>query len=127
MSSNARGGRYLETAHINHSKPKANIGSKFPALGAVHPERDDCAPPLLVCGRCPLCQKTAARRLANLALAEHQFEYDGTRLRPLHEVEALRVEALRTSLLALGILAEDGTEGPQDSSNSEPTTEETAA
>lgn len=122
MSSKARGGKYLETAHIpEKGRVKRDIGSKFPELGAIHPERDDCAPPLAVCGRCAVCGRTAARRLANLALAEHQFEYDGTRLRPLHEVEALRVEALRTALLALGILA------PEDTEPSSTDAEETAA
>lgn len=114
MSSRARGGKYLETAHVNHSRPKASIGSKFPELGAVHPERDDCAPPLLVCGRCPVCHKAAARGLAGLALRSGAFEQEGG-----PDAEHVdRMAALRTSLLALGILAGD---------DEEPSTEESAA
>ena len=121
MSARGRGGRYLETAHINHGKPKANIGSKFPELGAVHPERDDCAPPLLVCGRCPVCHKAAARGLAGLALRSGAFAQEGG-----PDAEHVdRAAGLRTSLLALGILGgDDDTEGTKAN---EPSTEEPAA
>lgn len=121
MSSKARGGRYLETAHVNHSRPKADIGSKFPDLGPLLPQRDDCAPPLIVCGRCAVCQQAAARRLAALALAEHQFDWDGERQQDPAAAHADRADALRTGLLALGILA------PEDKEPDTSTTEATAA
>lgn len=89
--SRSRGGKFLETAHVHEKeRVKRGIGSKFPELGAMQPERDDCAPPLVVCGRCAVCGDAAARQLAVLA----------TRL-PSKEASA----GLRTSLLALGILA----------------------
>ena len=96
MSSRSRGGKFLETAHVHEKeRVKRGIGSKFPELGAMQPERDDCDPPLVVCGRCAVCGDAAARQLAVLA----------TRL-PSREASA----GLRTSLLALGILTEDGDE-----------------
>jgi len=120
----SRGGRYLETAHVNHSRPRADIGSKFPDLGPLLPERDDCAPPLIVCGRCAVCQQAAARRLASLALAEHQFDWDGDRQQDPAAAHVDRADALRTGLLALGILAAEDTTTPTDSTS---TTEATAA
>lgn len=107
MSTRARGGKFLETAHVHEKeRVKRGIGSKFPELGAMQPERDDCAPPLVVCGRCAVCGNAAARQLAGLAVASTAFQQEGG-----PDAEHVdRVGALRTSLLALGILTEDGDE-----------------
>lgn len=109
MSSGVRGGKYLETAHVSEKdRVKRGIGSKFPELGAIQPERDDCAPPLIVCGRCAVCHRSAAQRLAGLAVASTAFQQEGG-----PDAEHVdRVGALRTSLLALGILTEDDEKDP---------------
>lgn len=87
-----RGGKYIATGLRNDSKPASYIGSKFPELGPIPAPRDDCAPPLIVCGRCAVCERAAALQLAGYASSDPGLCNAGE---------------LRDALVMLGIIKED--------------------
>lgn len=98
-----RGGAFIRTATRDDARPASYIGSKFPELGPIPAPRDDCDPPLIVCGRCAVCEAAAARALAGFALASTAFQQEGG-----PEAEHVdRAGALHIALQMLGIIKDD--------------------